>query len=47
MKHYYKLLCCAVELSLCAGQLIAQKGYLKLLGSGLQAYHPIMKMART
>ncbi len=43
MKHYYKLLCCAVGLSLCAGQLIAQKGYLKLLGSGLQAYHPIMK----
>ena len=43
MKHNYQLLCCAIALSLCAGQLFAQQGYLKPPGSGLQAYHPIKK----
>jgi hypothetical protein len=37
------LLRCTVALSLCTCQLFAQQGYLKLPGSGPQAYHPIKK----
>jgi hypothetical protein len=43
MKRYYQQLCFTVAMTLCVSQLVAQQGYLKPPGSGLQAYHPIRK----